>query len=40
MIVTTLISTCAERTCLDWFLAASIDLLTLAWIAALIGWWL
>ena len=40
MVVCTLLATCRDRTRLDWLLAAAIDLLTLAWIAVLVAWWL
>ena len=39
MVVCTLLSTCAERTRLDWCLAAALDLTTLAWTGLLIAWW-
>jgi hypothetical protein len=40
MFATTALATCRERTALDWILAVSLDLLTLAWIGLLVAWWL
>ena len=40
MLVCTALTTCKERTRLDWVLAAGIDLLTLSWVATLLVWWL
>ena len=39
MLFTTALSQCPERTALDWILAVSVDLLTLAWLGLLIAWW-
>ena len=32
--------TSRERTRCDWLLAGSLDLLTIAWVGLLIGWWI
>ena len=40
MIVCTALATCRQRSWLDWTMAICLDLLTIAWIAALIAWWL
>jgi hypothetical protein len=37
--VTFLLSRCRERTCRDWVLAGSLDLLTVAWVGVLVAWW-
>jgi hypothetical protein len=38
--VTFLLLSCRERTCRDWVLAGSLDLLTLAWLGVIVAWWL
>ena len=38
--VSFLLSRCRERTRCDWILAGSLDLLTIAWVGLLIGWWI
>ena len=36
--VTFLLSRCSQRTCRDYVLAGSLDLLTLAWVGLLVAW--
>jgi hypothetical protein len=40
MFATTALATCRERTALDWILAVTLDLLTLAWVGLLVAWWI
>ena len=37
--VCTALATCRERAALDWILAVTLDLLTLAWLGLLVAWW-
>ena len=38
--VSFLLSRCRERTSCDWILAASLDLITVAWLGVIVAWWL
>ena len=40
MVTTLLAISTSTRTAWDWILAVCLDLLTLAWIAVLVAWWL
>lgn len=40
MIFSTALLTCRERTAIDWIAAITADLATMAWVGALIIWWL